>query len=73
MLSGLMCSHLCDTHSERSPYDPLLADRLETALRVSQSRAGFWGKLGNLLCLLPPLPRDVGRHSSCLMIVVVVN
>ena len=29
--------------------DPLFADRLETALRVSQSRAGFWGKLGNLL------------------------
>ena len=22
-------------------------------------RAWFWGKLGNLLCLLPPLPRDV--------------
>ena len=39
--------------------DPLFADHLETALRVGQSRAGFWGKLGNLLCLLPPLPRDI--------------
>ena len=39
--------------------DPRIADCLETALRVSQSRAGFWGKLGNLLCLLPPLSRDV--------------
>ena len=44
--------------------DPLLADRLETALRVSQSRAGLWGKLGNLLCLLPPLPRDVTVSSA---------
>ena len=32
----------------------------ETALRVSQSRAGLWGKLGNLLFLLPPLPRGSG-------------
>ena len=39
--------------------DPLFADHLETALRVRQSRAGFWGKLGNLLCLLPPPLRDV--------------
>ena len=30
-----------------STSDPLFADRLETALRVRQSRAGFWGKLGN--------------------------
>ena len=45
-------------------YDPLFADRLETALRVSQSRAGLWGKLGNLLCLLPPLPRDVTVSSA---------
>ena len=44
--------------------DPLFADRLETALRVSQIRAGLWGKLGNLLCLLPPLPRDVTVSSA---------
>ena len=44
--------------------DPLFVDRLETALRVSQRRAGFWGKLGNLLCLLPPLPRDVTVSSA---------
>ena len=26
---------------------------------MGRAEQGFWGKLGNLLCLLPPLPRDV--------------
>ena len=47
---------------ESSAPDPLFADRLETALRVRQSMV--WGKLGNLLCLLPPLPRDVTVSSA---------
>ena len=52
----------CDQWTSNT--DPLFADRLETALRVSQSREGLWGKLGNLLCLLPPLPRDVTVSSA---------
>ena len=33
-------------------------------IRRSLGRAGFWGELGNLLCLLPPLPRDVTFSSA---------